>query len=140
MGLHFQTRPSGAGLESREARTAYIEQIRQKIASVPRVLTVAVGIGATPPDADVNTHSSFIIDGTRDREQPQARVILVDQHYFAALHIPLLQGRVWNRDENTRGDFIAVVNRAFATRYLSSSPAVGRQLRIPGLTVHMTIR
>ena len=46
----------------------------------------------------------------------------------------MLQGRIWNTDENTRGDFIAVVNHAFATRYLSSSNALGRQLRIPGLT------
>jgi hypothetical protein len=61
-------------------------------------------------------------------------VILADQRYFAALRIPLLQGRVWNRDENNRGDFIAVVNHAFAARYLSSSNPVGRQLRIPGLT------
>jgi ABC-type antimicrobial peptide transport system permease subunit len=46
----------------------------------------------------------------------------------------VLQGRTWNADENTRGDFIAVVNRAFATRFLSSSTALGRQLRIAGLT------
>ncbi len=77
--------------------------------------------------------NSIEIDGTRDGEQAQARVILVDQRYFAALRIPLLQGRVWNTDENNRGDFIAVVNQAFATRYLSSSNALGRQLRIPGL-------
>ncbi len=69
-----------------------------------------------------------------DPEQPQARVILVDQRYFAALRIPLLQGRIWNADENINGDFIAAVNHAFVTRYLSSSNAVGRQLRIPGLT------
>src|SRR5580692_7686272 len=81
--------------------------------------------------------SSFIIDGSGDGEPPQARVMLVDQRYFAALRIPLLQGRVWNADENGRGDFVAVVNRAFSTRYLSSSHAVGRQLRIPGLTGHM---
>ena len=87
---------------------------------------------ATPPYT--GAESSFEIDGTRDREQPQARVMLVDQRYFAALRIPLLQGRIWNADENTRGDFIAVVNHAFATRYLSSSNALGRQLRIPGLT------
>jgi len=60
--------------------------------------------------------------------------MLVDQRYFAALGIPLLQGRIWNTDENNRGDFIAVVNHAFAARYLSSSNALGRQLRIPGLT------
>ena len=80
--------------------------------------------------------NSFEIDGTGDHEQTQARVMLVDQRYFAALRIPLLQGRVWNTDENNRGDFIAVVNQAFATRYLSnslaSSNALGRQLRIPG--------
>ena len=59
--------------------------------------------------------------------------MFVDQRYFAALRIPVLQGRLWSTDENNRGDFIAVVNRAFATRYLSSSNALGRQLRIAGL-------
>ena len=135
ISLHTQNPAEWSGLQSREARVAYIEQIRQKIASAPRVSTVAVGIDATPPDADVQ--SSFIIDGSGDGEQPQARVMLVDQNYFAALRIPLLQGRVWDADENARGDFIAVVNHAFATRYLSSSHAVLRQLRIPGLTGHM---
>jgi predicted permease len=136
ISLHVQNADEWSRMESREARAAYIEQIRQKIASVPHVSTVAVGIGATPPDADVQ--SAFIIDGSGDGEQPQARVMLVNQHYFATLRIPLLQGRVWNADENSRGDFIAVVNHAFSMRYLSSSPAVGRQLRIPGLTAHMS--
>jgi len=134
MGLHFHDTAQWRRIQSREARTAYIEQIREKIASAPGILTVAVGTDATPPYSDpVDTDSSFNIDGTRDHEQSQARVMLVDQQYFAALHIPLLQGRIWNTDENTRGDFIAVVNRAFATRYLSSSNALGRQLRIAGL-------
>ena len=130
--LHILDPGEWSRIQSREARTAYIEQIREKIASVPGVSIVAVGTDATPPYSGAGR--SFNIDGTRDREQPQARVILVDQRYFAALRIPLLQGRLWNTDENTRGDFIAVVNRAFATRYLSSSNALGRQLRIPGLT------
>jgi predicted permease len=134
ISLHAHVPAEWNRIQSREERAAYIEQIRQKIASVPRVSTVAVGIDATPPDADVQ--SSFIIDGSGDGEQPQARVMLVGQQYFAALRIPLLQGRVWNADENTRGDFIAVVNRAFAARYLSSSNALGRQLRIPSLTSH----
>ncbi len=133
IGIQLHTHDPGewGRLQSREARAAYIEQIQEKIASVPRVSTVAVSIYATPPDAELQ--SSFIVDGSGDGEQPQARVMLVDQRYFAALRIPLLQGRIWNTDENTRGDFIAVVNRAFAMRYLSSSDALGRQLRIPGL-------
>jgi predicted permease len=139
MLLHLHEPGEWSRIRSREARTAYIEQIREKIASVPGVSTVAVstdeaGTDATPPYT--GAESSFNIDGPRDRQQPQARVMLVDPRYFAALRIPLLQGRLWNTDENTRGDFIAVVNRAFATRYLSSPKALGRQLRIPGLTPH----
>ncbi len=131
--LHVEDRGEWGRIQSREARTAYIEQIRQRISSVPGVSTVAVGNDATPPYIDAE--SSFNIDGTRDREQPQARLILVGQRYFAALRIPLLQGRIWNADENARGDFIAVVNRTFAIRYLSST-ALGRQLRLPGLARH----
>ncbi len=130
--LHVQEGGQWRGIQSREGRTAYIEQIREKIASVPGVATVAASADATPPYT--GAESSFDIDGTRDREQPQARVILVGKGYFAALRIPLLEGRVWDADEDTRGDFIAVVNQAFATRYLSSSNGLGRQLRIPGLT------
>jgi predicted permease len=129
--LHTQDLSEWSRIQSHEARTAYIEQIREKIASVPGVSTLAVGTDATPPDA--GGESSFNLDGTSDREQLQARVMLVGQGYFDALRIPVLQGRIWNMDENSRGDFIAVVNRAFATRYLSSSNALNRQIRIPGL-------
>jgi predicted permease len=130
--LHVQDRGEWNRIQSREGRTAYIEQIREKIAAVPGVSTVAVGTDATPPYT--GDERAFNVDGTREGEQTQARVILVDQRYFTALRIPLLEGRVWNTDENVRGDFIAVVNHAFATRYLSSPNALARQLRIPGLT------
>jgi predicted permease len=134
LGIMLHTHDPGewGRIQSREARTAYIEQIREKIASVPGVSTVAVGTDATPPYT--GTESSFNIDGTRDREQPQARVMLVDQRYFAALRISVLEGRIWNTDENTRGDFIAVVNHAFATRYRSSFNTLALELSIPGLT------
>ncbi len=99
--MHVQDRDEWSRIESREARTAYIEQIREKMASVPGLSTVAVGGNGMPPHT--GNESSFEIDGNRDREQPQARVMLVDQQYFAALRIPLLQGRLWNTDENNRG-------------------------------------
>jgi predicted permease len=131
--LHTHNQGEWSHLQSREARTAYIEQIREKIASLPGISTIAAGAEATPPYIDPFYEKPFEIDGTGDREQTQARVILVGERYFAALRIPVLQGRIWNADENARGDFVAVVNHAFATRYLSSSNALGRQLRIPDL-------
>jgi predicted permease len=130
--LHAQDRKQWSRIQSREARTAYIEQIREKIASVPGVSTAAVGSNAMPPYA--GNENSFEMDRNSDRRPPQARLMLVDERYFAALRIPLLQGRLWNENENTRGDFVAVVNRAFAKRYLSSSDTASRQLRVPDLT------
>jgi predicted permease len=133
--LNSQDPDEWGRIQSREGRTAYIEQIREKIASVPGVSTVATGADATPPYSGAdNSFELADTKGTRDREQPQARVMLVDQRYFAALRIRVLQGRIWNTEENKHGDFAAVVNHAFAARYFSSSNAVGRQLRIPGLT------
>ena len=134
IGLHTKNAGEWSRIQPREARIAYFEQIQEKIASLPGVSTVAAGEDATPPNISAFYEQSFEIEGTGDREQPQARVILVNQRYFAALHIPLLQGRIWNADEDARGDFIAVVNQAFATRYFSSSTGLGRQLRIPDLT------
>src|ERR1700728_1243667 len=78
--LHVHDPGEWIRIQSREARTGYIEQIRQKIAAVPGVSTVAVGVDATPPSmgAYMAPESSFTIDGARDRDQPQARVTLVD--------------------------------------------------------------
>jgi predicted permease len=132
MMLHAHDPSEWSRIQSRVTRTAYIEQIRDKIAAVPGVSTVAVGTDATPPYID--PADTFEIERTGDGEKPQVRVILVGQSYFSALHIPLLQGRIWNADENARGDFIAVVNHAFAARYFSASNAAGQQVRIPGLT------
>jgi len=137
--LNTQTPDEWKRFLSREGRTAYIEQIREKIASVPGVSMVSAAVDAAPPYSGAdNSFELLDTEGTRDRQQPQARVMLVDQRYFAALRIRVLQGRIWNKDENNRGDFIAVVNHAFATRYLGASSALGssnaRQIRIPGLT------
>ena len=51
MMLHVHDRDEWSRIQPREARTAYIEQIREKIASVPGVSTVAVGSNAMPPQS-----------------------------------------------------------------------------------------
>ena len=74
-------------------------------------------------------------------EQSQARVMLVGPAIFrCAPHSLWFRGASGMRMKTLRGDFIAVVNRAFATRYLSSSNALGRQLRIPDLTTSGSLR
>jgi predicted permease len=73
VGIHPHTKdPLGWNRsQSREERIAYIEQIREKIASVSGISTVAMAADATPPYAGAD--HSLEIDGNGDHEQPQPR-------------------------------------------------------------------
>jgi len=118
-----------------ESRAAYIESLRQKIASVPGITTVAVSNNATPPNSGYNLR--FEILGAPFAQQQYLRTNFIGPAYFSALHIPLLQGRVWDESENTRGAAVAVINQTLARRYFSNGNAIGQQIRTPTLTIQI---
>jgi hypothetical protein len=47
------------------------------------------------------------------------------------LRIPLLEGRVWNESENSRGAHVAVINRTLAQRYFPNGDSIGHSLKLP---------
>jgi ABC-type antimicrobial peptide transport system permease subunit len=55
----------------------------------------------------------------------------VSPDYFAALRIPLLQGRIWDATENHNGALVAVINRTMAQRYFPGGDVIGRAIRLP---------
>lgn len=117
-------------------RAAYINQLRDRVATVPGVLSVAVstkGIPPSPPFSGIGTQSPFDIFGAQAQPGQLAANFLVSPEYFATLKIPLLAGRVWDQTENSRGDFVAVINQTLAQRYWPNGDAVGHQLRVPSL-------
>ncbi len=131
IAMHFQDQKSWEGIKTREARAAYIERVRESIARVPGVLSIAVSMDSTPPYSGVERGFEFA--GAPASEDQQARVHLVGPRYFATLQIPLLAGRYWSDVENTRGDGVAVINEAMARRYWPNGGAIGKQLKIPSL-------
>ena len=123
--LHEHSYPTAA------ARAAYFNALQQKIATVPGVTQVAVSANATPPyDGDT---VSFEILGRPDAQRQSVRAGFVDPQYFPALHIPLLQGRIWSEDENTHA--VGVINQTLARRYFPNGDAIGKQIRTPTLTL-----
>jgi predicted permease len=120
-------------LPTREQRTAYIEALRQKIAAVPGVTAIAVSANATPPRSGANL--PFEILGAPSNERQHLRGNFVDSQYFSALRIPLLQGRLWDESENTRGAAVAVINQSLAHQYFPNGNAIGQQIRPPDLHI-----
>jgi predicted permease len=123
------------------ARAAYFEQLREKVAETPGVITAAISTDATPPRNGWTM--GFEVLGKPMPPGPGAlsdssgaevgSINLISPDYFAALRIPLLQGRIWSDAENNKGAHVAVINRALAQRYFPNGDAIGHSLRSGGL-------
>jgi len=114
-----------------EARKTYFNQLLKKIAAMPEVVSAGISTNATPPDN--GWEQRFEISGKPVAEQQHARVNFISSEYFAVLHIPLLQGRLWDESETMRGAKVALINQTLARQYFPNGDALGKDVRIPEL-------
>ena len=112
-------------------RVAYFEHLRTKVAETPGVTTAAISTDATPPQNGWNI--GFEMLGKPTTNPPMGSANLISPQYFAALRIPLLQGRIWSDAENYKGAHVAVINHTLAQRYFPNGDAIGRSLKLPGI-------
>ena len=113
-------------------RAAYIAQLRDRVAAMAGVVSAGISTNATPPSNGWT--QPFEILGKNGSEQQEARANFVSPEYFTILHIPLVEGRLWERSEVSRGATLALVNQAFVRRYFPGEDALNHLVRIPRLT------
>ncbi len=113
------------------ARAQFFEQLRQRVAAMPEVVSAGISTNATPPSNGWNTH--FEILGKPVPEEKELRTNFVSPEYFAVLHIPLVQGRMFDTAETMRGARLAVINQTMAHQYWGLGEAIGQQVRVPQL-------
>jgi predicted permease len=110
--------------------------------ALPRVREVAgvreVGLGsAMPPDEDGNSDENFnLVDRPvpRGTSEPNSPWPTVSAGYFAALGVPLLEGRLFLPSDTGAAAPVALVSRSWARRYYPNEPVIGRQLVRGGCT------
>jgi len=112
-------------------RAAYFEQLFAKVAQVPGVRMAAVSSNATPPSNGFNT--KFEIIGKPSSEDQTFNFNMVSKEYFLVLRIPVVQGRLWDKDETNRGATLAVVNQTFVKRYFPLGDVLGHTFTLPVL-------
>ena len=116
---------------SLQDRVEYFDQLRATIAAMPQVVSTAVSSNATPPLNGNDCRIEFL--GRADLAIVEIRTNLISSEYFSLLHIPLLQGRVWDHPETMRAAAVAVINQSMARQYWPNGDAVGHQIRTPDL-------
>jgi predicted permease len=113
-------------------RAAYFEQLHDKAAEVPGVTMSAISSNATPPSNGFNT--KFQILGKPDNQDQKILFNIVSREYFPTLSVPLLQGKIWDRDDEHRGAAVMVINQTMAKKYFPNGDAVGHSLHFPEVT------
>ena len=113
-------------------RAAYFTQLRERVADIPGVVSAGISSNATPPSN--GWAQPFDILGKTAVDQQQARANFVSPEYFTILHIPLVEGRLWEQGEISRGATLAVVNQTFVRRYFPGEDVLSHSVRMPRLT------
>ena len=123
--VHEHTFPTWA------ERSNYFTQLRDKIATLPDVLSTGISTNATPPDSGWD--QPVELKGKTASEDQKVSINFVDSRYFSVLEIPLRKGRLWDDAELQHGALMAVVNETFVKHYYSNSDVLSSSVRIPSL-------
>jgi predicted permease len=113
-----------------EARANYFRQLRDRVARLPGVVTTSLGV-IGPPYSDWDFAMQILGGSTTDAQK--ANLNFVDSNFFNTLHIDVLQGRLWDEAETSRGARLVIVNQAFAKKYFPSGDVLGHSVRVPDL-------
>ncbi len=116
-----------------QARLQANESIRQAIAQTPGIESAAVSTTWFPGfggfDAKIEIQSKPTLT------DPQASLALASPQLLSTMHIPLLNGRMFDDAELMRGAHLALVNQAFVKQYLANEEPIGQRVRSPMLKV-----
>src|SRR5438552_5740162 len=112
-------------------RAALYERLRNRIADVPQVESVALATASgIPPQSGQRA-----VVGVPGRDMTGDEVPILQRisgHYFATMKIPLIRGRVWSDSESGGTPHVAVVNQTMARELWPDESAIGRRVLIPG--------
>ncbi len=98
---------------------------------MPEVVEAGISTDATPPSNGNNQRIEIF--GKGSAESPEALINFIDSGYFSVLHIPMVEGRLWDHPEIMRGAHLAVINQTMARQFWPNGNAIGQQIRVPNL-------
>lgn len=132
---HFLSLPPSPD-GSRTEGLARIVRLRDRIASVPGVASVATSstlpMGGVTMTMDVQPEGHAAVHGAR-----QASLVVVSDSYFQTAGIPLVQGRAFGAGDREESVPVVIVSQSVANRHFGGN-AVGKHLILPRIGYDLT--
>jgi predicted permease len=119
-------------------RASFLKLLNQSIAAmqnIPGVESASVGL-SVPYERALN-YAVKVADGRQSGELKMTDLVYVTSSYFETLQIPLKAGRLFAESDVATSQNVAIVNTAFARKYLGRDNGVGRHLMSDGNTIEI---
>jgi predicted permease len=111
---------------------ASLQQVRDRLQSVPGVQAVSLTVGSMPMSGD--SELPFWIDGrpkpATDSEMPTALFYTAQPDYLKAMDIPLVRGRFLTSQDNEHSPQVMVIDQQFARLYFHGENPIGQRVHI----------
>ncbi len=117
------------GVQPPEVRSALVDRILDRVERVPGVKVA--GTIQFLPLRGLNCGTGFWLgeEGARDPSHSLfTECSLISRGYFAAMGIPVVEGRAFDRQDRMNGPRVVIVNQAFVKAYYSDGRAIGRNI------------
>jgi putative ABC transport system permease protein len=112
------------------AQTAFWDRLLAGLSALPGVK--AAGFVSELPLTNANLQHDIVVAGEAPRpegSEASAGARIASQGYFAALEIPLLQGRVFESHDSAQAPRVVVVNEAMVREHFASRSPLGQRMR-----------
>ncbi|HEY7055435.1 MAG TPA: ABC transporter permease [Vicinamibacterales bacterium] len=107
----------------------FFDQLIERLAAVPGVTSVAAA-SQFPPMGSFDTQFRLERGSVEGSTLPTAAITVATPGFFDALHVGLHGGRRFAATDRLDTPRVAIVNRAFAARYLPGVDPIGQRLSI----------
>jgi putative ABC transport system permease protein len=128
--VHINLPASGIPPEERGAR---LERLRDAVAATPGVKSASVSVVRLLSGGGWASNNQIAVgDGPMLPENNRRRVWrnAITSGWLETMGIPLLRGRDFNDGDRVGSPLVAIVNEAFARRYLPDQQPIGQTLRV----------
>lgn len=122
-------------------RTVFVDQVLERVSTLPGVQSVAVSSALPFHDNQVALPSPIKISGRPagpPGSEPIALMIRASEGYFRALGVPLLHGRLFDRRDRENAPPVVLVNETMARRLWPAETPLGRTISFTAVNQNMT--
>ena len=110
-----------------EQRQEFKRDLLERVRAIPGVESAA---SALLVPLNGNSWNRWVLSDTSDEHRGTTWLNYVSPGYFRALETPLLGGRDFDERDSATSPKVAIVNKAFARKFLKGDNAVGQSFRI----------